>query len=304
MLEKYRNPVLLLIVSLCNGCSFDQTPEVSPILNENRNSAYRLVWHDEFSGNEIDESKWQYRLDCKHWSKQEKANNLVSNGVYRILLKKERVECPGNKWLQPGQKEGEVPAEVVQYTGGGIISKRLFHYGFYEARLKTPSGAGWHSSFWMMQYLHKPENNDSLAFNPLDDPTLNSHIELNPFENDSIDPTHYQTDAHQWKPEPGTEDKGRTQNKVGTKQIRFSDGALLTDFHIYGMEFTKTHVRYYFDGKLVSETEFPAARYKHNDVNIWLTGLGTFLGNTPAIDDSALPEQMQVDYVRFFEPKH
>ncbi|GEA02222.1 kappa-carrageenase [precursor] [Alteromonas sp. KUL17] len=296
-----RKMSVLTVVALGLGaCSDLAETKVQPLLEAN-NDNYTLVWNDEFDGNAIDETRWQYRLDCKHWSKQQQSNNVVADGYYTILLKKERVECPNNTWLQPGQKEGDEPARVVHYTGGGVISKSLFRYGFYEARLKTPVGAGWHSSFWMMKYLEKPENSDSLKFNPLDDPSLHSHIELDPFENDSIDPTHFQTDAHQWKPEPGTEDKGRKQNKVGTKQIRFNDGTTLTEFHVYGMEFTKTHVRYYFDGKLVSETEFPASRYKHNDVNIWLTGLGTFLGNTQAIDDSKLPEQITVDYVRFFK---
>ena len=290
------------ILLACSPSPKSNQVPIQPWLEDGA-SQYQLVWADEFDGDSIDESKWQYRLDCKHWSKQEKANNVVSRGYYRILLKKEQVSCPTNTWLQPGQQEGDEPARVVQYTGGGIISKKLFRYGFYEARLKTPTGAGWHTSFWMMRYLQKPQSTDSLEFDPLADPDLHSHIELDPFENDSIDPTHYQTDAHQWKPKPGTEDEGRTQNKVGTKQIRFDDGTKLTDFHTYGMEFTDTRLRYYFDGKLVSETAFSADRYKHNDVNIWLTGLGTFLGNTKAIDDSRLPEQIQVDYVRFFEKK-
>ncbi|MEG3765303.1 glycoside hydrolase family 16 protein [Alteromonas sp. 14N.309.X.WAT.G.H12] len=302
MVAEKKCAIVMLSGALLSACNMEDSQDVSPFLIADTVKEYELTWYDEFEGSAVDESKWQYRLDCKHWSKQQKANNVVSGGVYRILLKKERVLCPKNNWLQPGQKEGDEPAGVVQYSGGGIISKRLFRYGFYEARLKTPVGAGWHSSFWMMRYLQKTENSDSLTFDPLASP-LNSHIELDPFENDSIDPTHFQTDAHQWKPKPGTEDEGRTQNKVGTKQIRFNDGTTLTDFHIYGMEFTETHLRYYFDGELISETAFPAARYKHNDVNIWLTGLGTFLGNTQAIDDSALPEQIQVDYVRFFERK-
>lgn len=285
-----------------------QTSDIDPTSDTNQKPfgntpllGYQLTWSDEFNGTQIDEVKWHYRLDCKHWSQQKKQNNTVSNGFYRIHLRKETTECPDNHWLQPGQNEGDEPARVVQYSGGGIITNKAFRYGYYEARLKTPKGAGWHSSFWMMKDLTVNADPSSLKFDANAQPQLESHLELDPFENDSIDPTHYQTDAHQWKPKPGTADPGRTQNKVGTKQIRFNDGTKLTDFHVYGMEFTKTHLRYFFDGKLVSETEFPAEKYKHNDVNIWLTGLGTFLGKTKAVDDSRLPEQIQVDYVRFFE---
>ncbi|TKB43064.1 glycoside hydrolase family 16 protein [Thalassotalea mangrovi] len=252
-------------------------------------AGYQLAWSDEFNGTEVDENRWKYRLDCKHWSKQQKQNNSVSDGLLRIHLKKETVSCPENKALQPGQQEGEKPAGEVQYTGGGVISNDEMRYGYYEARLKTPTGAGWHSSFWMMRH-------GIYAGDP-----AYSQIELDPFENDSIDPKHYQIDAHQWRPEPGTEDPGRTQNKVGTKQVRFSDDTRLDEFHVYGMEFTETTIRYFFDGKLMKETAFPEKQYKHNDVSIWLTSIGTFLGNTKAIDDSRLPEQMQVDYVRFFK---
>lgn len=246
---------------------------------------YKLVWSDEFNGSSVDEERWHYRLDCKHWSKQEKKNNIVEGGLYRILLQKETVPCTNA--LKPGQTQQ--PASVVHYTGGGIISNDYFQYGYYEARLRVPSGKGWHSSFWMMR--------DGVSANQ------ESIVELDPFENDSIDHQHFQIDAHQWRPKAGTEDPGRTQNKVGTTQVRFDDDTSLNDFHVVGMEWTEDTVRYFFDGKLMAETPFSKARYKHNSLNIWFTSIGTWLGNTDAIDDSRLPEQMQVDYVRFFEKK-
>ncbi|TYK66258.1 glycoside hydrolase family 16 protein [Colwellia echini] len=279
---------LISCSSISNDIDNASDLNVQPF-NGTQVSDYKLAWSDEFSGNNVDEDRWHYRLDCKHWSKQQKENTSVGNGVLSIHLKKETVACPDNKWLQPGQNEGDTPAGVVQYTAGGLISNKEMRYGYYEARLKTPSGAGWHSSFWMMR--------DGIKAG---DPAY-SQIELDPFENDSIDNQHYQIDAHQWRPKPGTEDPGKTQNKVGTKQVRFTDDTRLDEFHVYGMEFTETTLRYFFDGKLMKETAFSAEQYKHNDVSIWLTGLGTFLGNTKAVDDTQLPEQMQVDYVRFYK---
>jgi len=255
-------------------------------------SHYLLTWSDEFNGTEVNEKRWNYRLDCKHWSQQRKANNTVSGGLYRIHLRKESVDCPNNNALQPGQQKGQKPAGKVQYTGGGIISKDELRYGYYEAKLKMPSGAGWHTSFWMMrnQFIDSTSKHD-----------LNSNIELDPVENDSIDLKHYQIDAHQWSPTPGTEDPGRKQNKVGTKQVRFKDETRLDDFHIYGLEFTSTHLRYFFDGKLQKETSFDVNQYKHNDISIWFTSIASFLANTKQVDNSHLPAEAQVDYVRFFQ---
>lgn len=35
-------------------------------------------------------------------------------------------------------------------TGGGVISKAMFHYGYFESQIQMNSGQGWHSSFWLM----------------------------------------------------------------------------------------------------------------------------------------------------------
>ncbi len=282
------------------GVDKTSDPNVQPIADEHI-YGYKLTWSDEFSGDAVDLDRWHFRLDCKHWSQQKAENNVVVGGVYRVLLQKETADCPHNRWIQPGQKKGDKPAGVVQYSGGGIISNDELRYGFYEARLKTPSGAGWHTAFWMMRDLTVNADPSDLDFNPLANPEVVSHIELDPFENDSIDLKHFQTDAHQWKPEPGTEDEGRTQNKVGTKQIRFKDDTSLDQWQVIGMEFTEERLKYYFNGELISDVSFPKDKYKHNDVSIWLTAIATFLGKTEAVDDSRLPDEFQVDYVRFFE---
>ncbi len=74
--------------------------------------------------------------DSKLWSQQQADNISVSNGKLVIALKKE----------EAGKKH---------YTGGGVISTRQFQYGYYEASFKVPPGAGWHTSFWTMDYNHK-----------------------------------------------------------------------------------------------------------------------------------------------------
>lgn len=247
----------------CFGREIDPAsdPEVQPYAGTKLSASYRLAWSDEFEGGKIDETKWYFRTGTKLWSTQLPMNNSVSDGLFRIHLRKEKA----------GDKE---------YTGGGIISKKLFRYGYYEATMKVPPGQGWHSSFWMMR--------DKLL---ADLPENSTHIELDPVENDSSDPFHFQIDAHRWLPGP--------HRKFGTKQIHPTTP--LTEFHVYGLEFTPTELRYFFDGELIGTTD--ASLFGHNDFNIWLSCLAGKLGNkTTAVDDTRLPAETQYGYVRYFEP--
>ncbi|MGJ8654610.1 MAG: glycoside hydrolase family 16 protein [Opitutaceae bacterium] len=221
---------------------------------------YMIVWSDEFNGTEIYGNKWYYRTDSKLWSTQLPANNTFSDGLYHIHGRKQQ-------------------AQGKEYTGGGMISKKLFKYGYYETRMKVPSGEGWHTSFWMMRHVELR-----------DVPVDGRHIELDVVENDSSDLYHYQTDAHTWRP--------GSHKKYGTKQIITKDP--LDQFHVYGMEFTPTTLRYFFNGELVSETD--ASEFEHSAVNIWLTCLAGKLGKkTEKVDETMLPALAQYDYVRFFQ---
>jgi len=251
---------------------------VKPHLNVDV-SKYQLTWSDEFNTNEVDESKWGYRLDSKHLSTQLAKNITVSDGLCHINLLKEK----------SGDKE---------YTGGGIISKKYFGYGYYEARIKCPGGAGWHSSFWMMDSNSK--SSDS------------SWVELDPLETNSIDLYHFTTDYHQW-----ISDIGHVK-----KHQKVRSSTPLNEFHIYGMEWTPDAVYFYFDGKLVKTAtrlkkrltkeqvaagvlpeELKISDTKKNDVQIMFSSIATFLGGTESVDDSMLPASVQCDYIRFFEVK-
>src|SRR5690349_18003019 len=94
-------------------------------------SGYSLKWYDSFDGAALDTSKWMYRTDVKADSSQRAENVSVENGSLVIRLKKE-------------SDRGK------SYTGGGVISRQRFRYGYYEARAKMQSGAGWHQAVWAM----------------------------------------------------------------------------------------------------------------------------------------------------------
>ena len=220
---------------------------------------YKLVWADEFDGGKLDTGKWVYRTDSKMWSTQKPENVSVSEGKLHLAVKKE----------DAGDK---------RYTGAGVISKRAFKYGYYEARFKTPPGAGWHTSFWMM--LHDGKGGTG--------PTESAQ-ELDVCENDSVKSTSYGVNVHQWNPKPHV--------SLGGKSVKTPD--LSADFHVFGCEFTPATIKFFFDGALVQTVD--ATRLPHSDQNIWLTTIASNLGGTKAVDDTKLPAAAEYDYVRFYE---
>lgn len=221
---------------------------------------YQLVWSDEFDGQTLDTKKWEHRTDSKHWSTQKAENIAVADGKLRITLKK---EVAGDK----------------QYTGGGVISKQAFRYGYYEARFKVPPGAGWHTSFWMMKHDGAGGTGTKTAAQ-----------ELDVCENDSVDPKGYGVNTHKWIAPHQT---------FGNKHIKTPD--LSADFHVFGCEFTPQTVKYYFDGELVQTVD--ATKFEHGDQQIWLTSIASSLGKTKAVDDTKLPAVAEFDYVRLYEKK-
>lgn len=218
---------------------------------------YKLVFNDEFNGSKLDLSKWVYRTDSKHWSTQLPENVSLSDGYLYLNVKKQK-------------------SLDKEYTGAGVISKKLYRHGYYESRLKVPPGEGWHTSFWLMGYDGKGTGTGETA------------LELDIFENDSKNRFGYHDNVHKWKGEHTDEGKW-----VATPDLS-------ADFHTLGCEYTATEVKYYFDNKLVRTVDLSSM--PHGDLNIWLTTIATFIGDTKAVDETKLPGAAVFDYVRFYEP--
>ena len=221
---------------------------------------YVLAWSDEFNGTALDTAKWNYRTDSRHWSTQLPANVTLGGGMLALNLKKEN-------------------AGGMAYTGAGVISKAALGHGYYEARMKTPPGAGWHTSFWMMRYDGSGGTGTGVT-----------SIEVDALENDSISPLKYGVNLHRWNPTPHA--------TFGSKTV--TTPSLNAGFHVIGCEYTAATVKYFFDGALVQTVD--ATQFPHNDLNVWLTSIASYLGGTTAVDDTQLPAMAQFDYARFFTP--
>ena len=217
---------------------------------------YTLAWSDEFNGTTLDTTQWDYRTDSKMWSAQLPQNVSVADGKLLLTLKLEHINHEN-------------------HSGAGVISKRQFQFGYFEARFKAPPGCGWHTSFWTAPY-NPQARTPAIAENDI-------------CEQDSVNLTGYSAGVIAW----GNHAKGIGRQHVVTPN-------LAADFHVWGCEFTPTTVRYFFDGKLTHEADI--SHIKTGPANIWLTCIASGLGGTHYVNDKRLPATADFDYVRYFAP--
>ncbi len=197
---------------------------------------------------------------------------------YRTDSKHWSTQLPANVVLRDGnlilllKKER---AGGMEYTGAGVISKQAFGFGYYETRFRINAGKGWHSSFWMMRHDGQGGTATGIAA-----------LEFDVIENDSINLNSYGINTHKWLGQ---------HVSYGHKNVTTPP---LSDFHVYGCEYTPTHVKYFFDGVLQQTVDI-SQRAKGGE-NIWLTSIASYLGKTDKVDDSRLPGEVIFEYVRFY----
>jgi beta-glucanase (GH16 family) len=125
--------VALLILAFIAIPARSQQQETSDQLPPSpEGKTWKMVWHDEFDGEKLDESKWVYRPDGKRrdgwWSR--KAVSLDSKG--HLVMKT--------------FKEGDM------FLDGCITTEGKFEraFGYYVARIQLQKQPGHWSAFWMM----------------------------------------------------------------------------------------------------------------------------------------------------------
>jgi beta-glucanase (GH16 family) len=247
-----RQPFLLLLAAL--GSPAQPPP------------GYTLAWSDDFGAPSLDTAKWMYRTDVKMDSSQRPENVSVSNGQLIIHLRKE-------------EHRGK------SYTGGGVISRERFRYGYYEARVKMHGASGWHQSVWAMYA------GDGSTTYP-----EQMRTEIDGIEFDSDVPWKGHMGLIKWQG-PGKSTSLSCTPGVYRGPLGFDASA---DFHNYGFEWTPKDVRFYLDGDLRCVLPYPPSDGEHDLVNLWLTAIA-YEKLSGKIDDSRLPGRMIVKRAAFYK---
>lgn len=246
-----KTPVLMVLAALA--------------LNAQAPAGYKLQWSDEFNGQAVDTAKWGYRKDVKMESSQRAENVSVEGGHLVIHLRRE-------------SDRGK------SYTGGGVISKERFRYGYYEARVKMHGGSGWHQSVWAMFA------GDGSTTYPQQ---MRTEIDGMEFDSDVNWKGHM--GLIKWKG-PGASSSLTCTPGVYRGALGFDASA---EFHNYGFEWTPKEVRYYLDGDLRCVLPYPPTDGEHDAINFWLTAIAYEKLSGP-IDNGRLPGRMLVDRAAFY----
>ncbi len=192
--------------------------------HEHPNPNWKLVWSDEFDGNDIDKSKWNFEIDGKGGGNGEEEyytdkpeNAHIDNGHLIITAIKDGTDADDRKH---------------KFTSARMTTKGkgFWKYGRFEGPASSsPPGKGVWPAFWMM-----PE--DSVYGGWASSGELDIMEEVGDKPATAFGTIHY---GDKWPRNTHTGDK-----------YTLPSGILADDWHTYSVEWENGVIRWYFDDNL------------------------------------------------------
>ena len=232
------------------------------------------IWQDEFDGDAVDETKWQFvegdgcDQDLCGWGNGEEQWYLADNarleaGALHITGQRER---SNSRW----------------YTSAKLTTQDRFatQYGRFEARMKIPKGDGFWPAFWMM-----PKS--SLRW------PLAGEIDI--LESSGHTPEKVLGAVHFGQLWP---------NNVHYSESILAPVPWTDDFHVYAVEWRPEEIRWFVNNKeygRVTPEDIAPYPWVFDELPFYLIlnlALGGTLGGKIKMSD--LPGELIVDYVRVY----
>lgn len=277
----YKISYVLLIV-LC-GIGLDLFSQSS--------NAWKLVWQDEFEYQGLpDSSKWtpeqgfRRNREAQYYTAKRLKNARVENGYLILEAHKEKFS---NALRDPDSNNKMRRKKWAEYTSASLTTRELpgFLYGRMEVRAKLPTGRGTWPAIWMLG-----ENIREVGW-----PRCG---EIDIMENVGFDPNELHAYVH-------TKAYNHTIDTQKGTQTTMEPGPY-QDFHVYAIEWTPEKIDFFIDGKQhfsfanehKSTAEWPFDQPHFLILNI---AIGGTWGGREGIDNSIFPQQMMIDYVRYYQ---
>ncbi len=140
---------------------------------------FKLVWADEFDGDELDTSKWDYRFSMMqrvHPAWTDKGVHLDGKGncVFTAML--DENGNPVSSQLQTGYnfmdqplKETTFGRDHLQWTVGELRENKFTKkHGYFECRCLLQQKEGWWSAFWVQSPIIGASNDSKYTGTEID----------------------------------------------------------------------------------------------------------------------------------------
>ncbi|MBT2693516.1 carbohydrate binding domain-containing protein [Bacillus sp. ISL-55] len=267
--------------------------------NKQNKSEWSLVWSDEFSGPEIDRSKWTY--DIGNWIVDEDGNGITPG--WGNNEKEYYTDSNENAFIDDGKLVIKAKKEQVtdqfgtyDYTSAKLKTKGLFSkkYGRYEIKAKLPVGKGLWPAIWML-----PEEDKYGTW------AASGEIDI----------------MESWGSRPHTVagtihyGEGWPNNKYTGKEFELPENRGIDKWHTYALEWEPGELRWYVDGELYQTQNKWYSKGKDNAANfsypapfdqefylVMNLAVGGWFDGEPD-EKTKFPSQMEVDYVRVYDLK-
>ncbi|GKG72998.1 hypothetical protein DXA15_00885 [Parabacteroides sp. AM58-2XD] len=269
---------LLLIGNIQSSNAQDYPP--NPLEKE----GYRLIFHDEFDGEEINTDKWIPEY-LPSWPKDRSVcapTYEMKNGIIRLIIDKNSknefdkgmhisgfmsASRTGLHHYDPKKKAlHQIKTEATQVN----------QYGYYEMRAKMQDGGGVHCAWWLIGFE--------------DDPNQSCEIDI--FEILGTDINRIWSTVHSWKD---------STIQYHTEHPWFANKKLAEEFHIYGFDWTPEGVTVYVDGIQVMKHK-AAITYPLIQIISFYDNRNAKDGWTGTYDPTIpYPKSFDIDYIRMYK---
>ena len=261
--------MILFLIFILAACT--PLPSGTP---EWERAGWKLVWQDEFEGDQLNLKNWTFDFGAGGWGNAEwqaytnrPENVRVANGMLIIEAREEEVTFSG------------LPYSSARLKTQGL---HAWQYGRIEARLKLPYGQGIWPAFWMLG-----ENISQKGWP--------GSGEIDIMEFIGREPDHIYATVHA---------PGYSGGKGVGSSLVVSPETLKDDFHVYAIEWQENEIHWLFDDReyfKVTAADVPDQWIFDHPFFILLNlAVG---GRWPGYPDdtTVLPQFLYVDYVRVYQ---
>lgn len=256
--------VLVAVVALC---------AVSPLASPppGREWTPFPAMTDEFDGDQLDGKKWYDHNPTWRGRRPVRFHPdcvAVSNGILRVSA----MDAEASSKREPGRG--------FTHISGFVRSRAVTRFGCFEMRAKLMDST-LVSCFWLTHVGDEEWSEIDVVEVPAGIPRHERTLHPN---------LHYFHGPHY---------RGSTRDHLTDPSSHPLPFRMADDFHVYGVEWTPTHIRWYVDGEQIRETE-NTHHFQPLEMNMNVEA-NQYFDALP--DDRRLPAVYEIDWVRAWRPK-